>query len=149
MAEIRIAAYKDKEFVEKLDRENMELLRESYGKECKYKKYQFFIPMYESFIPKKCFIIEDKEQIGFAYFNNPGNKLEVWSFQIKKEFQRKGFGTQIMKYLIAYAKQKKLKKICLEAYYKNQKAINFYKKIGFKEVGSKRPDKIAFEYLLV
>jgi len=55
---------------------------------------------------------------------------------IKKEFRNKGFGTKLIKYLIDYCKKNKIQVIFVSAgdYTKN-KALIFYKNLGFKKIG--------------
>lgn len=136
---LRKATQKDKKFVKNLDEKNMRQIIEDSGE--KYRGHMFDI-----FKPANCFIIEEKEPIGFTYFNISRNKLDIWSIQIKKEYIGKGFGKKFMQYLVNFAKEKSLKKITLEANIINKRAIGFYNKFGFKEIKSKKPNKLAFEY---
>ncbi|MDP2925753.1 MAG: GNAT family N-acetyltransferase [Nanoarchaeota archaeon] len=72
--------------------------------------------------------------IGFELFNH-GNKCEISFILVKKEFQRKGIGKQ----LIDYVKEKFHKKsniIFLEVLKENP-AVNFYKKLGFNIIQEK------------
>ena len=139
---IRFAALKDKDFVKSLDRENMvPIIKETEGE---YRGY-----MLDSFDPDKCLIIESgKESIGFAYLRNLGNKLEIQSIQIKKDFQGKGYGQELMSYIVNFAKSKRLKKVVLEAHDINRKAISFYERFGFKNLGEvkNKNNKIGFEF---
>ena len=138
---IRKATEKDKQFVKELDKENMQEIIEKHGS-----RYQGY--MFESFNPNKCLIVEEKEPIGFAYLDFPGNKISIWSIQIKKQFQRKSAGQALMKEIFRIAKEKKLKKIISDAHKDNKQSINFHKKMGFKAIESKKKNKITFEYPL-
>ena len=136
---IRVSTLEDKEFVKALDKENMEPIINASGN--KYYGY-----MFETFEPKRCFILEENNlPIGFAYFHTPRNKLDIWSIQIKKDSQGREYGQRLMKHIIDFAKFKKLKKVVLEAHKTNTKALNFYRKYGFKELGELRQNKILFE----
>ena len=137
---IRKANYKDQGFVKKLDEENMKPIIEAYGQ-----KYSGL--MLDSFNPSGCFIIEINDPIGFVYFNITKNKLNIWSIQIVKNNHGKGVGGNLMNYIIAFAREKKLKKIILEAHDSNKQAINFYKKLKFKVKWAEK-NKIGFEYKL-
>ena len=140
---IRQATEKDKNFVRNLDRENMTPIITESGE-------KYYGGMFESFNPRKVFIIENSqgESVGFARIHIPGNKLDVWSFQIKEEFQRKGYGKELMKFLITLAKEKKLKKVILEAHNTNKKANSFYEKFGFTRTipKTKKKEKVGYEY---
>jgi len=139
---IRKANYKDQKFVKKLDEENMKPIIEASGQ-----KYSGL--MLDSFNPSKCFIIETNGPIGFAYFKITKNKLNIWSIQIVKNKQGKGFGRNLMDHIITFAKEKKLKKIILEAHDSNEQATEFYDKFGFKRINkSNKKHKIFFEYPL-
>lgn len=136
---IRFATLKDLKFVKELDEKNMKSIIESLGE-------KYGSCMFEKFNSKRCFIIEsNKKPIGFAYFQIPENKLNIWNIQIDKNFQRKGYGKKLMEYLIKYARKKKLKKVILEAHASNKQAIDFYEKIKFKNIGKIRKNKIGFE----
>jgi len=122
--EIRKAFYGDSEFVRSLDKENMEsIIKENEGE---YNSYWF-----KDFNPDKCFILEEKEPLGFLYIHNPGNNLNIINIQIRKSFQGKGYGKAILKKAIQIAKKNNLKKIFLETYNNNEQAKAFYKKQGF------------------
>ncbi len=138
---IRNATIDDKDFIKELDKENMSSIIEFHGE--KYKSY-----MFDSFKPKNCFIIEDDKLIGFVYFGIMGNKLDIWSIQIKKSLWGKGFGKKLMKYILDFAVKKKLKKVVLEVNKNNNKAIRFYERLGFEKINSKKINKIAFEYII-
>lgn len=140
--EIRTATWKDEEFVKKLDIENMSPIKKSLGEE--YTGWMVF----NSFRPNRCFIVENNKRIGFAYFKILRNKLEVQSFQIKKQLQKKRYGQKLMNYVVNFAKEKKLKKVILETYKTNNNAINFYEKLGFKNLRESRKNHIKFEFIL-
>ena len=140
MVKIRKATYKDQEFVKKLDKENMKKIIGSYNE-----KYQD--NMFDSFKLSKCFIIEINGPVGFVYFSTTKSKVHILSMKVLKNYQRKEFGKKLMDCIVNFAKEKKLKKIILEAHDSNKKAINFYNKLGFKKTKIKK-HKVAFEYEL-
>jgi RimJ/RimL family protein N-acetyltransferase len=60
------------------------------------------------------------------------------SISIQEEYCNKGIGHLLMDELLNYAKQHpKIEKVCLEVFSHNERAIHFYKKLGFKEEGRK------------
>ena len=73
----------------------------------------------------------NKEPIGCARirFNNFA-KLE--RIAIVKKYRRKGFGTDLTKYLIDYCNKKNISDIRLNS---QLYVADFYKKVGFKKVG--------------
>ncbi len=57
-------------------------------------------------------------------------------FAIKKKFQGKGFGTLLIKELIKFCKKNKISYVYLGTNdKKGNKAIKFYKRLGFKKLG--------------
>ena len=52
---------------------------------------------------------------------------------VQKAYRRKGIGKKILNQIITWFKKKKIKNISLKVYAKNKKAINAYKKSGFKD----------------
>ncbi len=75
----------------------------------------------------------DDEQIGFARVVTDhvffGYFMDVIIF---KKFQRKGFGTKFMEFILGHEVVKKLKTLSL----KTRNAHIFYEKLGFKRVGN-------------
>ena len=57
--------------------------------------------------------------------------LEIERIYIRNKFQRKGFGKYLMKKAMEIAIEQNKKLIWLGVWEKNEKAIGFYKKIGF------------------
>ena len=70
------------------------------------------------------------EIIGFVYFYHVKGEVEIISIGILKEYQRKGYGSIIIREI----KKLKLTKIFLEVSVENTNAINFYLKNGFKKI---------------
>ncbi|WP_078548188.1 GNAT family N-acetyltransferase [Litchfieldia alkalitelluris] len=60
------------------------------------------------------------------------------SISIQEEYCNSGIGRKLMEELINFAKKHpKIEKVCLEVFSHNERAIHFYKKLGFKEEGRK------------
>lgn len=136
--EIRKSVPEDSKFISSLDRENMKTIVEE--NEGEYYPYWF-----GDFNPGKCFILEEKEPIGFLYIHNPGDKLNIINIQIKNSYQGQSYGKELLKKAIQIAKKDNLKKIFLETYNNNKKAQKFYKKQGFREIGKTSKNKTGFE----
>jgi len=139
--EIRKSTPEDSKFIESLDKENMKSIVEI--NEGKY--YPYWLG---DFNPEKCFILEEKEPLGFLYIHNPGNKLNIINIQIRKSFQGRGYGKALLKKAIQLAKKNNIKKIFLETYDNNKLARKFYKKQGFRETGKTSKNKTGFELRL-
>lgn len=75
----------------------------------------------------------DNKIIGFINYYLIYDRIEIVNFNILDFFQNKGYGNQLLIYLIDYAKDKGLKNITLEVRVDNEKAIYLYKKNGFIE----------------
>ena len=78
------------------------------------------------------FLVED-EPVGHVVVNQsglyPGLMLE--SFSIRREYRRRGYGTQALHALMEYLGETALD---LDVFCWNQRALAFYKHFGFKEI---------------
>ena len=74
------------------------------------------------------------KMIGFVYFYHVKNEVEIIRIGILKEYQKKGYGTIIIREI----KKLKPKKIFLEVSVENTHATNFYLKNGFKKIGIRK-----------
>ena len=82
-------------------------------------------------------VFQDENPIAFmaCYFNNFDKRIGfVTSISVMKDYQNKSFGTKLINSAIEYGKNKDFKKIRLEVYEKNSKAILFYRKCDFLPV---------------
>lgn len=76
------------------------------------------------------FLLEEgNTAAGILKANSAENKLEISSIYILEEYRGKGFGTQALDFIKKISAQQKIFLWVLE---KNEKAIVFYKKNGFK-----------------
>ena len=81
----------------------------------------------------KIWKIEMDQIIGYVYFFHIKDEVEIIKIGINKSHQRQNYGSL----LIEKIKKLKIKKIYLEVSAKNNKAINFYLKHGFKKIGKR------------
>ena len=89
-------------------------------------------------------VFSDELPIGFAKLtiNNHFAKVsETKSCKLQRLYILNDFiglkiGTDLQEIILKTATDLKFKSIWLTAYYKNEKAVHFYKKYGFKQVGS-------------
>ena len=61
-----------------------------------------------------------------------GSELQFRKFATKQEFQGKGYGSQLLAYVIQYANQQSMTRIWCNA---RKSAAGFYRKFGFQETG--------------
>lgn len=91
----------------------------------------------------KCFVYEsDKIVVGFVVISMILEKAEIIDIAIKEDCQRQNIGSQLLSYIIQECIKNKCQDITLEVRAGNQKAINFYKKNGFREL-TMRPNYYA------
>jgi len=86
----------------------------------------------------KGILIEDKDRekiIGYAIMWIVYDECHLINFAINPIYQGKGFGNILMESVINYAKKKRAAYIVLEVRRSNKRAINLYKKYGFKIIG--------------
>jgi len=92
----------------------------------KYKKI-----LKENFENSFMFVLEEEGIKAFIWFFKEENEINLEEvFSINK---RKGYGKKLMDFLIDYAKKEKIKMINIDVHFKNNEALNFFKKIGFTE----------------
>ncbi|WP_028875810.1 GNAT family N-acetyltransferase [Teredinibacter turnerae] len=72
---------------------------------------------------------KEKSFIGYAVVN-PGNPSELETLYILPRFQRKGYGTRLMRYIINFYKN-----LSLSCWEHNTEALRFYSKNGLAECG--------------
>ena len=78
--------------------------------------------------------IEEDKITGYISFYQVLDEVEIIKIGIIKSYQRNGYGS----FLIKELKKLNIKKIFLEVSTENVKAINFYLKNGFKEIGLRK-----------
>ena len=78
--------------------------------------------------------IEEDKITGYMSFYQVIDEVEIIKIGVIKSYQRNGYGS----YLIKELKKLDIKKIFLEVSTENVKAINFYFKNGFKEIGLRK-----------
>ena len=78
--------------------------------------------------------IEEDKITGYMSFYQVMDEVEIIKIGIIKSYQRNGYGS----FLIKELKKLNIKKIFLEVSTENVKAINFYLKNGFKEIGLRK-----------
>lgn len=84
-----------------------------------------------------CYINDDKDEIAF-----------ISSISIIKDFQNQGLGGKLLNTGIEYIKRLNYKKIRLQVYSLNNKAITFYKKHGFIKIDNEQKGNDFFLFEL-
>ena len=85
----------------------------------------------------KIFYYESNNKIlGFVVVNFNSDFNEIITIAVDKIFQRKKIGKILLEYIINYFKS--IKDLYLEVAKNNYKAINFYKKNGFKIIAERK-----------
>ena len=88
--------------------------------------------------PKKLFFIieNENEVLGYligTFLSNVWKKsIYLDDVFVKKTFRRKGFASKLIKEFIKKGRQKRINEIRLGVDIKNKRAIELYKKLGFK-----------------
>jgi aminoglycoside 6'-N-acetyltransferase I len=129
---IRKATKKDFESIAKLI--NKEYLKLPYNEPWE-KKNAVRTLVYFSKIGSIHVLANNKEIIGFIIFRienyNDRDAIMIEELIIDSDFQGKGFGRKLVRFVEDYAKHKKIKKVWLIAS-RDAPAYNFYEKIGYK-----------------
>ena len=66
------------------------------------------------------------------------DEAQINYFAVKKRFQRKGYGSRLMEYLICECEKLEIKKLLLEVSERNYSAEKFYNKFEFLTVGIRK-----------
>ena len=85
----------------------------------------------------KIFLLVDTETggiIGTSWISNDGRRLHLQYFAISVDYQGKGLAHLLLKETLLYAKKLNMQ-IKLEVHHTNIRAVNLYKKWGFKYLG--------------
>lgn len=67
--------------------------------------------------------------------NESSRHVTGFGIVVHDDYQDKGLGTQLTQYMIDIAREKGLKKVYLQVFTNNEKAIHVYRKCGFKIEG--------------
>ena len=89
--------------------------------------------MFSRFVKEgKLFVVENEDEIvAFGAVGNENRVCKILDFFVETKHQRKGIGTFFVNSVIKTAKKKRMKKIVLYCEFKG--AMEFWKKMGFKE----------------
>ena len=82
----------------------------------------------------KLLVIEEDSIIGYLYYSDIYERIEINQIEVIPSSRNKGYGTKLLKYLIDNTD----KSITLEVRIDNEPAISLYKKFDFKEVALRK-----------
>ena len=83
-------------------------------------------------------ILLEKKIIGIYVVQTIIDEAQINYFSIKQKFRRKGYGSQLMNYLIIECEKLNLKKLLLEVSETNSIAEIFYCRFNFSSVGRRK-----------
>lgn len=99
------------------------------------------------------YVLEDNEEIvGYAGLWITYEQAQITTIGVKKECQRKGYASLLMKHLLELVRAHQCEMISLEVRVSNESAIKLYEKFGFKNVGIRKnyyQDNFEDAYLMV
>ena len=115
---------------------NIELLESSFPK---YFKDESIIEKIKN-NPYTNYYLVTKTGICLAFINYDliYERAELSQIEVLKEYQRQGIASKLLEFFIEDCKNKQIKNITLEVKIDNVKAINLYKKYGFKQVAIRK-----------
>ena len=77
--------------------------------------------------------INNDEIIGYLYYSEIYDRIEINNIEVLSSYRGKGFGKKLLEHLISKGKD-----ITLEVNETNNIAISLYKSLGFKEVAKRK-----------
>ena len=83
-------------------------------------------------------ILVNKKIIGIYVLQTIIDEAQINYFSVKQKFRRKGYGTELMNYLINECRKLNIKKLFLEVSETNSIAENFYCKFNFLTTGRRK-----------
>lgn len=83
-------------------------------------------------------ILELDKAIGFIVLLDQHNVCEILSIAVHPDYQRKGYGQQLLAHAIVYAEAHEFERIDLEVRASSDAAISLYRRVGFEEVGRRK-----------
>lgn len=88
------------------------------------------------------FILKDTKKqnciVGYVATSHVLDSMDIISIVIKKDYQRIGLASYLLKYVIDFAKQKNITKILLEVRKSNLPAQKLYEKYNFRKISIRK-----------
>ena len=82
--------------------------------------------------------IENNITLGYLEYSLIYDRIEIDNFLVEEPYRQTGIGTKLMAYLTSEAINLHVINITLEVRVSNIRAINLYKKFGFREVALRK-----------
>jgi diamine N-acetyltransferase len=79
---------------------------------------------------------EERSLIGFAQMRAEEKGIEIARFYVDRRWQGQGLAQALMQAVIEEAKTRQMETIWLGVWERNERAIAFYRKCGFRDTGS-------------
>ncbi len=87
----------------------------------------------------QCWIAQNGEGVvGHAVISVTAGESHMLNLSIAQRFQRRGYGSRFIEFLVEQARAKQAETMLLEVRPSNTAAINCYNAAGFSEVGSRK-----------
>lgn len=77
----------------------------------------------------------DEELVGYLLYQQTLDEIEIYTIAVKNEWKNEGVGTGLMTNLFQLAEEREVVKIFLEVRESNIAAREFYRSVGFEEIG--------------
>lgn len=87
------------------------------------------------------FVLKDKEKnniLGYIAISYVLDTIDILSIVIKKDYQKKGFGSILLEYVIEFSKNNDVSSILLEVRSSNLPAIKLYEKYNFEKINTRK-----------
>ncbi|MCF6236599.1 MAG: ribosomal protein S18-alanine N-acetyltransferase [Gammaproteobacteria bacterium] len=85
-----------------------------------------------------CVMVEHEVIIAYGVISCVADEAQILNLCVKFKMQRQGVGRSMLMRLLLYACRVKVKAAFLEVRRSNKRAIEFYSRIGFSEVGLRK-----------
>lgn len=80
----------------------------------------------------------DYQIVGYGLMSIVAGEAHILNLCVHPQFQRCGYGRQLLKQLLKIAKHHQVDTVFLEVRSSNQTAINLYQQLGFNQVGLRK-----------
>ncbi|MDJ0832580.1 MAG: GNAT family N-acetyltransferase [Gammaproteobacteria bacterium] len=126
---IELCHTEDKQYAQKLVRENMDRYYKEYGIEWQTDLFESSWGQMENFV-----ILSNQIKVGILRLSSDSEALYIRDLQIEKASQNIGLGTLATKLAFALAKERGFKYLRLRVFSSNP-ARNLYQRLGFTQTG--------------
>lgn len=84
--------------------------------------------------------------VAFRIINDENKVVELKRMFVLPEYQGRGYGRKLLNYAIAYVKEQKYNKVCLDTRKQFSAALHLYRSSGFQETEKYNDNKKAELY---